>query len=98
MINEATGEDYNAPSGGHSIKEDDYWFMTRELRTHFSCLSGRLYSLIEELGLPEKQESAAKRHLKTEVWERYNDFCKSMRTESRVRYLQEAPWGIPDEE
>ncbi len=80
---------------GHSMSEEDYWFMTRELRAHFGCLSGRLYSLIEELGLPEKQEAAAKRHLKSEVWERYNDFCKGMRSPD---YKEDAPWGIPIED
>lgn len=80
---------------GHSISEDDYWYMTRELREQISCLSGRLYSLIEELGLPDKQEAAAKRHLKTEVWERYNDFCRGMRN---PEYKGDGTFGIPDQD
>jgi len=63
----------------HTISESDYWYLTGELNGQFKCLSGRLYSLIEELGLPDKQEAAAKRHLKVEVWERYNDICMSLR-------------------
>lgn len=85
----------NETGVGHSMVEKDYWYMTRELREQFSCLSGRLYSLIEELGLPEKQEAAAKRHLKTEVWERYNDFCQGMRS---PEYAEDSVWGIPSEE
>lgn len=85
-------------AGGHGISEEDYCYLQRELRGQFSCLSGRLYSLIEELGLADKQESAAKRHLKSEVWERYNDIVACIALTARLGYKSGADHGIPDDE
>lgn len=81
------------------MQAPDYSFMCAELKEQFSCMSGRLLSLIEELGLPDKQEQAAKRHLKSEVWQRYNDFVKCMWDFKRGGFTGEAPnGGIPLDE
>lgn len=85
-------------SGGHNISAEDYNYLQREMRGQFSCLSGRLYSLIEELGLPEKQEAAAKRHLKSEVWERYDDIVDCVAMHSKLGYKSGTNHSIPDDE
>lgn len=85
-------------SGGHEIKEKDFEYLQREMSEQFSCLSGRLLSLIEELGLPQKQEEAAKKHLRREVWERYDDLVAVIAMHSMEGYERRSSQSLPPED
>lgn len=82
----AMAADGTVVRGGHAISEDDYNFMVSELREQFNCLSGRIYGVVDALGMTDKQSKAIKRLLKNEVWERFHDFSACMKDFSRVKY------------
>jgi hypothetical protein len=85
--------------GGHDIGEEDYWFMTRELREQFNCLAGRLYGIVDATMMNEKQNTAFKRLVKSEVWERYNDFVQCMYDFSKTPYKSGHTFGgMPDDQ